>query len=114
MLRYAVTMSIALCASASGALAQSGCEEERGVKSAEGTKATKVTFVNEASARIKVYWLDYSGKREFYADVNPGKSYVQDTYMTHPWVVTNVKGQCILMFRPLPGATTATIQSLEP
>jgi hypothetical protein len=49
-----------------------------------------------------------------YATVSPGKSYTQDTYMTHPWVVTNVKGECVLMFRPLPGATVATIRSVGP
>lgn len=114
MLRYAVTVSIALCGFASGAFAQSGCEDERGVKSAEGTKPTKVTFVNQADARMKVYWLDYDGKRQFYADVSSGKNYVQDTYMTHPWVVTDAKGQCVMMFRPVQGATVATIRSLEP
>lgn len=113
MLRYAVAILIALCASASGAFAQSGCGDERGAKSAEGTKATKVTFVNQADARMKVYWLDYNGKRQFYSDVSPGKSYVQDTYMTHPWVVANAKGECVLMFRPVQGATVATVQSLQ-
>ena len=111
MLRLA--LALALSVSATGAYAQSGCEDEKGVKSADSDTATEVTFQNQSDVTIKVYWLDYEGKRQYYADVKPGKSYTQDTYMTHPWVVTNVKGACVMMFRPLPGATVATIASIS-
>jgi hypothetical protein len=53
-----LALIIALCLTASGAFAQSGCEDERGVKSAEGTKDTKVTFKNDADSAIKVYWIN--------------------------------------------------------
>lgn len=91
------------------AFAQSGCEGERGAKSEESSAATQVVFNNRSAKTMKVYWLDYDGRRTFYADVGPGKLYSQDTYMTHPWVVTDNAKRCVMMFRPMPGATLATI-----
>lgn len=94
---------------ASAAQAAGGCEAERGARSVSGTRETKVVFDNRSSDRVRVYWLDYNGRRAFYSEVQPGGSYVQDTYMTHPWVVTDTREACIMMFRPAPGATIATI-----
>ncbi|OYX13392.1 MAG: hypothetical protein B7Z15_07450, partial [Rhizobiales bacterium 32-66-8] len=102
-----------LTAAATGALAAEGCQDERSIKSADSATATKVQFKNESKSRIKIYWLNYDGKREHYSDVAPGRSYTQETYMTHPWVVTDTNGQCILLFRPLPGATVATITTVD-
>ena len=91
------------------AQAANGCERERGARSLSGTEATKIFFNNQASERVRVYWVDYEGRRKFYSEVEPGDSYTQDTYMTHPWVVTDTREHCIMLFRPAPGATLATI-----
>jgi len=107
------TLAALLLTVSSAALAAEDCQSERSIKSADSDKETKVQFKNESKSKIKVYWINYDGKREFYSDVNPGRSYTQDTYMTHPWVVTDTEGQCVLLFRPLPGATVATITSVE-
>jgi von Hippel-Lindau disease tumor suppressor protein len=55
-----------------------------------------------------VYWLDYSGQRVLYSTLVPGQSYVQPTFITHPWLVTNVNGACIGIFLPsrIPGGVT--------
>lgn len=95
------------------ALAAEDCTSERSIKSADSNQAAKVQFKNDSKSRVKIYWLNYEGKREHYSDVAPGRSYSQDTFMTHPWVVTDTSGQCILLFRPLPGATVATIKNVD-
>jgi hypothetical protein len=106
-------MAALLLTVSSVAMAEEDCQSERSIKSADSDKETKVQFKNASKSKIKIYWINYDGKREFYSDVNPGRSYVQDTYMTHPWVVTDTNGQCVLLFRPLPGATVATINSVD-
>jgi hypothetical protein len=106
-------MAALLITVSSAALAEENCQSEKSIKSADSDKETKVQFKNVSKSKIKIYWINYDGKREFYSDVNPGKSYTQDTYMTHPWVVTDTNGQCVLLFRPLPGATVATISSVD-
>lgn len=60
-----------------------------------GKVATKVVFRNKSPKTVKTYWLDYSGKRKFYAQLKPGKNYVQSTYVTHPWIVTDASDNCL-------------------
>lgn len=105
-----IPLTLLACLAAGPALAAFGCETERGAKSISGTLETKIIFRNQASERVRIYWIDYTGRRKFYEELDPGGSYTQDTYMTHPWVVTNAREQCVLLFRPAPGATLATIR----
>lgn len=105
--------ALVLSVSSSVALADSGCRVERSIKSDVSDAPTKVVFKNESGSPIKIYWLDYEGKRVFYNELLDGRSYTQDTYMTHPWVVTGPNGQCVLLFRPLRGATVATIRTVD-
>jgi hypothetical protein len=46
---------------------------------------TQVTFRNETSNPVKVLWIDYNGQEVLYRTLAPGESYVQSTYVTHPW-----------------------------
>ena len=56
---------------------------------------TKILFVNKTAGTVKVYWLDYTGKRVYYWTLTPGKSYTQRTFDTNPWVVLTSSGACI-------------------
>jgi hypothetical protein len=51
--------------------------------------AAELTFVNQSGRTIKVYWLDYGGTRKHYRTLAKGESYVQQTFVSHPWVVTD-------------------------
>jgi len=57
-----------------------------------GGSSTYVNFINRLTAPIKVYWVDHEGKRIHYADVKPGESYRQQTYVGHPWEVVTADG----------------------
>ena len=63
--------------------------------SLEGTVRTDIRFVNRTAGVVKVYWLDYSGRRVYYDTIAPGASVVQPTWKTHPWVVLDASGACI-------------------
>ncbi len=64
-------------------------------KSLEGKVRTNIRFVNKTSGAVKIYWLDYTGKRVLYKTLGAGASYVQQTWVTHPWVAINAAGACI-------------------
>ncbi|MEV6066730.1 protein kinase [Nocardia sp. NPDC052001] len=68
--------------------------------SIEGTQSTSIEFVNSRSGPVIVYWLDYSGKRVRYQTLAAGGSYVQQTYVTHPWVVCTTADVAITLFMP--------------
>ena len=57
------------------------------LRSLRGDTATALTFVNEINIAVTVNWLDYQGKEVYYATLQPGQAYTQQTYESHPWVV---------------------------
>jgi hypothetical protein len=64
-------------------------------KSLEGKVRTNLRFLNRTGGAVRIYWLDYAGRRVFYKSLAPGASYVQPTWKTHPWVVLDASGACI-------------------
>jgi uncharacterized caspase-like protein len=85
------------------------CSQEHSLRSLEGTTSTAITFVNSSANTIRTYWIDYQGKRKFYASVAPGSSYVQQTYVTHPWVVTNNQEVCLGVYMPEPSPSRVVV-----
>ena len=67
----------------------------QGIRSEEGTTATQITFVMNATGTAQVFWLDYSGGRVLYATLSSGRSLPQATFLTHPWVVVGDDGECL-------------------
>lgn len=55
------------------------------MRSVEGRFQTQLTFINHATEPVVVYWIDYAGTEVFYQELAAGQSYVQRTYVTHPW-----------------------------
>ena len=65
-----------------------------------GNVKTQITFVNRSKQGVKVYWLDYSGERVLYRKLNDSESYTQDTYMTHPWLITDLRDNVWQIYMP--------------
>jgi hypothetical protein len=76
------------------------------------TQAT-IDFVNHLNIAVDVEWMNYSGLPVFYRALAADSSYVQDTYITHPWlIVADASGTPITGFAsavtPDPGWTGAS------
>jgi len=65
-------------------------EKGKDLKSEAGTVKTQITFVNRSKQPVKVYWLGYKGERVLYKTLKASESYTQDTFMTHPWLITDL------------------------
>ena len=72
----------------------SSCATESQFKSITGTTHAVLQIINNSDETVKAYWLDYTGKRVFYVDIKPHTSYLQATWLTHPWVITSSAGAC--------------------
>jgi hypothetical protein len=48
---------------------------------------TAVTFNNTLTMQVDVWWRDYSGGEVLYNSLLPLQSYVQLTFVTHPWLI---------------------------
>ena len=88
---------------AGGTIAQAAgaeCAEEHGLRSKRGDQPTELVFVNKKSHPVRIYWINYDGGRKFYAEVRPHQEHVQQTYRTHPWVVTDRQENCLGVYFP--------------
>jgi hypothetical protein len=64
-------------------------------RSIEGTTGTTIEFVNATVISVGLYWLDYQGARVLYHRLVLGETYVQQTFLTHPWVAVDDAGNCV-------------------
>ncbi|SCG63307.1 hypothetical protein [Micromonospora halophytica] len=74
--------------------------QEPSLRSSSGGPETFVDFVNTRGTLVVVHWLDYGGQRQRYAVLQPGQGYRQQTYVGHPWVVTDGDGRGLVCFLP--------------
>ena len=101
-----IFLATILAAIAAGAQAQTelrdlGCAGESSLRSIDETKMNEVILFNQSQATIRTYRLDYQGNRIFGSEIRPGDSYVQQTYVTHPWVVTKSGARaCVAIYQP--------------
>jgi hypothetical protein len=78
-----------------------GCDSGRSLRTpSEATAATSIEFVNQASRARLLYWLDRNSTAVLYARLQPGQTYVQGTYVDHPWMVTTDEGACLGVYLP--------------
>src|SRR5713101_6877768 len=82
-------------------LTPNACNLEQTLVSLNADTPTPVTFVNSTNQAVRVYWRNYSGNRVLYGTLPAGVGYTQPTYLTHPWIITNLADQCLLIFKPV-------------
>ncbi len=97
---------VLLIASLSTATADSSCNGLQKLTSKNSDTPTTITFVNHASTMRAILWLDFNGQPQSYAQIEPGKSYTQQTYLTHPWMIATGPGDCLHIVMPRAGGST--------
>lgn len=81
------------------------------LRSLNGATPTTVQFINATTSSVRVLWMDYTGTEVFFALLSGGQSYVQGTYVTHPWLIRFADtGAPVVGFLPNATAGVATIQ----
>jgi hypothetical protein len=87
-----------------GAANQSGRKhpaELTGISSSSPTMFTAwIVFVNESKNVRKIYWLDYKGGRQRYGELKPSEKDEQQTFLGHPWVVTDPQDNALGLYYP--------------
>ncbi len=86
---------------ATGAQAREvSCSVERSLKSENTNASISLTIVNRSGGYRNIMWIDHSGNAVSYNGLNDGESYVQSTYVGHPWMATNGPGDCERIYVP--------------
>lgn len=81
------------------AASSSNCALESSFKSISAITPVNLRIYNNSLEVMRVYWLDYAGRRQYFSSVWPLFSWSTRTYATHPWVITNVWGTCQKLIR---------------
>lgn len=55
--------------------------------STSGSTPAAIDFINHERYAVDIYSINYAGDRVFYNDLAANSSYVQGTYLTHPWII---------------------------
>ena len=63
-----------------------------------GGAVTKVRWVNDRTAPVGVYWLNYTGFLVYYESIAPHKSFTQTTFRSQAWVMLNSAFNCVGFF----------------
>lgn len=71
------------------------CGSAKTLKSHVRGKAVTIQFVNKSNGKRIVNWVDFKGNLVKYMELNPGASYHQQTFTSHPWVFTDSRGKCV-------------------
>ena len=68
-----------------------------------GTQDAGITFANDCTTlSVKTYWVDYQCTEKYYQTLKPGDSYLQQTYVTHPWRIRDAASGKLLKDVPPP------------
>jgi von Hippel-Lindau disease tumor supressor len=76
------------------------CTVESKLRAVTGDIPSQIKFINASERAFKVYWLNYSGKRTFYKAIPANSVYVQPTFLSHPWVITETNDSCKAIYFP--------------
>ena len=75
-------------------------EQTYGLRSKYSSTKLSVTIYNHRSDYVYLWWMNYSGSYVYYGAIRPYTSYLQRSYGTHPWVITDKKGYIIATVVP--------------
>ena len=89
------------------------CEQLSQLRSQNSDTPTKITFVNNSGGHRAILWLDFTGQPKEYASLNTGQEVTLDTFLTHPWMVTDGPGNCLQIVMPSPGGRVVELGHAE-
>jgi hypothetical protein len=85
------------------------CKNRKNLRSQVSDEATKITFINRSGGMRGILWIDFNGRPKDYANLHDGEEAVFDTFVTHPWMITDGPGNCLQIAMPHPGARVVEI-----
>ncbi len=75
---------------------------------------TKISFLNQLTEDVDVFWVDATGKRQRFGSLKPGETREQHTYFGHAWLFAKKSGEPIVAFLATEHPTLAVIDGKTP
>lgn len=77
---------------------QDSCRLARGLKSINGTDLLDVSITNSREKNVRLNWINYDGMEVDYGEIKANETKNMQTYITHPWVIRSLDGECLALF----------------
>jgi VHL beta domain len=90
------------------------CNAVRGMKSKESNTSITIKFINQTKESRTAMWVDFKGNPVQYFTIEPGQSFRQQTFLTHPWFFTDGPGNCIEAMLPSANKTVHKLKVPSP
>jgi hypothetical protein len=81
------------------------CGDRANLKSQRYDTPAKIRFVHYSGPSRDVHWLDYKGIAQNYITIKSGQQTSVETFLSHPWMITDSSGDCIEIVLPRPGTS---------
>ncbi len=72
--------------------------KEGKIKSIRWNVPVPIEIKNETNMMVKVYWIDYDGERQLKGTIEPSGIFEQETYESHPWLLTDSDDRGLAIF----------------
>jgi hypothetical protein len=86
------------------------CRNRKNVRSMVSEEKTKLTFINRSGATRNIMWLDFASNAKSFGRLKNGEQIELDTFVTHPWMVTNSSGACLQIVEPDSGGRVVELK----
>gem|GEM_PF-4495318 len=99
---------------AMGAFYEFDCDTIGSIASQLGTPSTYIYFDNKSGRTLKVVWVNFSGGMTAYdEDLRPGEGLLQQTYLGHPWKITDAQDECLTVLMAAEAGVTDTVTFVD-
>src|SRR5690606_31388582 len=95
--------------SANASASDYSCGEEGRLRSQRTDIESRLIFHNRSGVPVRLFWLDYDGRRRPYMTLDPGETGVQPSFYSHPWLVTDLRGRCLGIYSARRSDTEITL-----
>lgn len=85
------------------------CAMRQSLRSVNGGEKVVLTFINRSNGHRGVLWIDYEGVPKDFASLAQGETFRVETFVGHPWMITDGPGNCLEVHMPQAGQGTFAI-----
>ena len=75
---------------------------------------TEIRFSNQRDKLVNLFWIDSTGERVSYGQLQPGQSRAQHTFAGHIWLITADDDEIIAVFEAISDPSDAIIDDRDP
>ncbi len=88
-----------------GAPGDESCAKQGKIRSQNSNTPTLITFDNKTNQDKVVMWIGFDGVPKDYGIIRSGQRRDFKTFLTHPWMITDLPGNCVQIDMPIPNGS---------